>query len=188
METRHLIQEKHSQYGQLLSILRSLVRDAVIAEDTNLLHDLLDDIGKDDPNIVRIEITNDENRTLAKLTRGAGDTDTSELFALMSEGQVGTVTRGTIYLDIDLSHAKRQIADHVLFFVALLFLMLAALLLVLLWLVNRITLRPIVAVEQRLKELGEGTLRSDFVEGGAREIAQLARSLNTVAETLSGQL
>jgi len=188
METRHLIQEKHSQYGQLLSILRSSVRDAVIAEDTNLLHDLLDDIGKDDRNIVRIEITNDENRTLAKLTRGAGNADASELLALMSEVQVGTVTRGTIYLDIDLSHAKRQIADHVLFFVALLFLMLAGLLLVLLWLVNRITLRPIVAVEERLKELGEGTLRSDFVEGGAREMAQLARSLNAVAETLSRQL
>jgi len=188
IETRHLIQEKRSQYDQLMMLLRSSAEDAIIAEDINLLSDLLNDIGKDDQNIVRIEITNDEGRTLAKLTRGTGDGDSSDLMLLKTRVIAGGADQGKIQLDVNLRGARKQIANHVLIFVTQLFLMLLGLLLVLLWLVNRTTLRPIVAVEERLNELQEGTFRSDFVEGGSREIAQLARSLNSVAETLSTQL
>ncbi|MFP6763615.1 MAG: ATP-binding protein, partial [Planctomycetaceae bacterium] len=188
IETRHLIREKESQYEQVLVLLRSAAEDAIIAEDTNLLRDLLDDIGKDDQNIVRIEITNDENKTLARMTRGTDAADRADLISREISVIAGDANQGKVQMDINLRSARKQISNHVLIFVSQLFLMLMGLLLVLLWLVSRTTLRPIVAVEERLKELGEGTLRSDFEEGGSREMAQLARSLNSVAETLSSQL
>ncbi|MCH2204058.1 MAG: response regulator [Fuerstiella sp.] len=187
METDHLEQEKRSQYDQLLALLRSSARDAIVAEDVNLLSSLLDQVGRNDQNIVRIEITNDEQTTIAELTRETTDVDSTNLISLNSPVMAGGAKQGEIQLDINLQSVQEQIKRHVRLFVALLFLMLLGLLLILLWLVNRTTLKPILAVEERLDELGEGTFPADFEEGGSREIAHLARSLHQQSARLRSE-
>ena len=52
-------------------------------------------------------------------------------------------------------------------------------------LINRRAIKPVLRIKERLKAVETGDLRTDFEAAGSREFAQLASSLNEVAETLN---
>lgn len=184
VQTKHLERNEISQYRQIQHLLLLSVEDAIIAEDLTILSNIVQDLGQSDSNIALIEIRNDENNIISEW-RTPRAADEGVVVLAREVVMVAGKAQGSIQFIIDLSHEKTLISAYVLENSLIVSLMLMILLVVQLFIVNRIVVRPIEKIEERLIGIEKGDLGSDFQVGGSKEFSQLAQSLNRVSSTLA---
>ena len=77
-QTQYLEQQSQEQYEQLGDILLVSSIDAIIAEDVNLLGNLVQETAENDRDIAFLKVTNDEQKILAQWQTPRMDTNTFE--------------------------------------------------------------------------------------------------------------
>ncbi len=186
-QSGHLEKERIDRYQQIQRLILTSAEDAIIAEDLTLLGNIVEELGQSDPNIASLQISNDEERVIAEWKNPRPD-DSGLLRLPQVEIMIRGESQGSIALAVDLSRQRAIIRSFVIQDSLIASLMLMILLIVQLYLVNRIAITPIRKIEARLLEIEKGDLSANFKAGGASEFDQLARSINRVAETLDRQL
>jgi two-component sensor histidine kinase/molybdopterin converting factor small subunit len=183
-QTRYLESEVEDRYIQLTELLRVSAEDAVVAEDLTLLADLVADLGDGDHSIALLQITNDEGRVIAEWRTPRADGE-SVLILPPAVIELDGRSQGEIRLQVDLAYEYAIINAFVLRNASTIAILVIGLLIVQLVLINRRAIKPVLRIKERLKAVETGDLRTDFEAAGSREFAQLASSLNEVAETLN---
>lgn len=185
-ETEFLLRATEQQYAQLLQVFGNSSQDSILAEDISLLRTIVETLGNSDSQIASITILNDERLPLAEwTTQLAGNPSNYNL-----PPHVITIQQkyqGEIQLEVDIDSELQEIEKHVHNMQYLLTLLMALLVLVIIFVINRISVRPVQFIEQRLQDFGAGDFRSDFAVAGSAEIQSLVRSINTVAEELASK-
>jgi class 3 adenylate cyclase len=184
-ETEYLKGQIEGQYKQLLTILESSTKDAIIAEDLSLLSEILNEVGSNDKNIAQINIFNDENNLI---TQWKVQEYQNNLYELSSHKiMVKDRYQGSIQLKINLEPALYKIQLHVrniqLLMASLLFILLFFMIL----LMYQLSIKPVRLLDERLRKLGAGDFRTDFHISGAAEIQHLVISINDVSKRLESQ-
>ena len=174
------------QYEQLASVLLISSIDAIIAEDVNLLANLVKETGKSDSDIALLRVTNEEGETLASWETPRQQSE--YVLPIRTEPiVVQGKEQGKIELLVDLSQQYDQIDAFIFRNSLITIVLLIGLLGILLVIVRKEAIEPIQMVEKRLLEMEVGDFRENFSVGETREIVQLARSLNKVSKTLKEQ-
>ena len=185
-QTQYLEEQAQKQYEQLTSVLLVSSIDAIIAEDVNLLANLVQETAESDRDIAFLRITNDEQKTLAQWDTPR--TSSSHLLKVQSKQIIiHGKSQGQIELWVDLSYDYQQIDAFVLRNSLIIIVLLLGLLGIQLVIVRKQAIEPIQQIEDRLFDIEVGNFQEGTVIGNSREIVQLSQSLNKVASTLREQ-
>lgn len=185
-QTNYLEEQAQKRYEQLGAVLLVSSVDAIIAEDVNLLANLVKETGEADTDIAFLRVINDEQKMLARWETPR--VHSKHILRIETKPVViHGKEQGKIEMLVDLSYQYHQIDAFVFRNSLITIVLLLGLLGIQLVIVRKEMIEPIQQVEERLLEIEVGDFREDFSVGETREIVQLSRSLNKVSRTLKEQ-
>lgn len=183
METKELLEAGRQQHLSKFNILHSSAFEAVISEDIPVLESILQHVSENDPELAAVAIFNERGNRIAHwVSEGAGnessDMKISKHFVMQGE------KFGRMEISWNVKSIFKDIEDHVLrarlFLGAILLLMTA----IVVWLMNRIIVRPIFAINEKLKRIAAGELDPQINIDTSVEMRRLAASVNELSNVL----
>lgn len=185
LETDYLLKNLDRQSEQTFHIITAAALEAVISEDQPLLKTIVQQVAREEADLLSINILNEEGQTLARWAsdRPAIDIDPVE-FAKNIEyaGEVfGKIDIAWNFFDV-----RQEIKRHALiiqFIVGLGIILLTA---IILWLVELLALKPINGIGRRLSDFAADKLDSARVESQftSSELHDLNNTVDSLGESL----
>lgn len=183
IETKELLESGHKQHLSKFNILYSSAFEAVISEDIPVLESILQHVSKNDPDVDSIAIFNEQGSRIAYWASADSDNEKS-LMKLDRRFTLEGETFGRMAINWNIQSIYKDIEDHVLR--ARLFLggILLLMTIIVVLLMHRITVRPIIAINEKLKRIAAGELDPQLNINTSVEMQRLAASVNELSTVI----
>ncbi len=187
IEREFLLENLQKQNQNIIAVLSSAIKDAVVVENKPILQNIVDESIKHNPDIISFSIFNEKGKMLAKMEKSipGNKENTFKLGRdLVCEGE----KFGSIEIVIDTNSAQEIIGSHINTIRMIATTVLSSLFLVVLFVVHKIVVSPIKKIDRRLIQLSKGDIKSKLNLKSSEEINRFSNSVQLLCDSVALQL